>query len=827
MSGNMQGIAWMKQQKSFLVRTVLASTLFCLQSSPTYALVDIPANTTTDSNATPDGGAGYNFAGSNSTLEIIAPNNVVGKTPILIPPLVDFSVDNNFPNVGVPFSDVELQFAGTATVQGSIGIINPITLITFNTGNVPGNIVTLQSQVYRGLSSNVQGTGGTNIVFNFLGAGNSLIEGDFTTNNNNIDVISFDNVGNTTVSGQIGTQTNTFSQILLSSATTLTFNQDVYANKIAFNANGTIEFDDNANAYGPITTAAGGTGTLNYLGNSTILFPIGTQVDELNLVNFQGGAGKTVLLTDNIFATTVNLNNGGLLYVSDLPTIEATDFFINNGTLSIANNDLLTVQGNITFKGAPTTLVVDMDGDLTTTGVIKATGQANMDPNTNVTILNPGFSPAKATVIPILQGVGGVINPPVITNANTFLTRFSTQIVGDTLNLIVTSQPLTNFATNSNIQGVAQALDIIAAGGPTTDSLESIIAQLSTFTDIASLNNALATLAPIVDGAIMTESFNTQNMIFGAIGDRMDRMNFWLIHDKQANKNKAKKGISAGDIFETDNGLWIKMLYQHGNQKERDQIIGYNNHTWGFTVGADTMITEQSMVGASVSWTDLDVNNHVSVSKTNANSYQGTLYTAIDFNCPLFFNGYVGVAYNNYITSRNIVFNDFAFFPRGHFHGLQSGAKAEVGYVFGTDIHVIPLASLYYSHLSIRGYQETNASTTNQIINGANFDTLLGGLGIKFADDYTMNDYMLLQSEVHAMAVYDVIGDQMQLTSQFTGSGPSFITQGFTPAKASFDIGASLTLFTHYDFTLSANYDFAFKDDYTSNSGFMRVRYEW
>jgi outer membrane autotransporter protein len=738
------------------------------------------------------------------------------------------NVDSNADNSGI------LQFQGNATVTkalagagvGNIGATHPLSLVSFNTASIPGSVITLQGPTYRALNSNIvaTGIGGTVIDFNTPGVTN--ITSTFTTNDNNVDTLSFENAGDTTVNGTIGSLSHMFNQVLMQTVNKLTFNNNVFATNTQFRADGTIQFADNAST-GAITTTVNNTGTVNYLGNSSVLFPIGTPGLAVKAVNFNGGPGQIVDLGADIVATNVNINNGGTLQVITSPTITG-NVTVNNGVLSVANNNTLNITGPIAFSGPNSTLAVDMGGNLKTTSKVVATGAANMAVNTNLTILNPGFSPGKATVIPIFQGVGGVIGAPQITNSNTLLTKFSTLIVGDTLNLVLTSQPSANFATQSNSQGVAGALDIIAADGNATDSLANIIGQLSTFTDATSLNNALATLSPIVDGAIMTESFNIQNMIFGAIGDRMDRMNFWLIHDDRSKgKNKHKKGISSGDIFDTDNGFWVKMLFQHGNQEERSQIIGYNNHTWGVTVGADTMITEQSMVGASVSWTDLDVNDHVSLSKTNANSYQGTLYTAIDFNCPLFFNGYVGVAYNNYITSRNIVFNDLEFFPRGHFHGLQTGAKAEMGYIFGSGFHTIPLASLYYSHLSLRSYQETGASTANQLINGADFDTLLGGVGVKFVDDYVMNDYMLLQSEIHAMAFYDVIGDQMQLTSQFTGSGPSFITQGFTPAQASFDIGTSFILFTHYDFTLSANYDFAFKEDYTSNSGFLRVRYEW
>ncbi|MGD9591365.1 MAG: hypothetical protein AB7V32_02470, partial [Candidatus Berkiella sp.] len=97
----------------------------------------------------------------------------------------------------------------------------------------------------------------------------------------------------------------------------------------------------------------------------------------------------------------------------------------------------------------------------------------------------------------------------------------------------------------------------------------------------------------------------------------------------------------------------------------------------------------------------------------------------------------------------------------------------------------------------------------------------------KLVDDYPLSDYYLLQSEVHAMGFYDFINDRVQTTSQFTGAGPSFNTIGFKPVRDSYNVGASLTLFSHYHFNLSGEYDFNFKQDYRAHSGFFRVRYEF
>ncbi|MBS0288573.1 MAG: autotransporter domain-containing protein [Proteobacteria bacterium] len=761
--------------------------------------------------------AGYNYVAPNITFTILN-NTTIGTTNVSGDQI---SVDNNVPDTVNGFNNTVMQFVGNVDINGYVGIYNPISSFLLNTGNIANNTFAFHQAGYNVTNTHIVGLGGTTILLDNVNFKN--FNSNFTTNNNNTDKIQVNN-GSAFIFGIIGTPTHRFAEILLDLGGDIIFFDKVFANQFIFLSPGSgFGFDVNISPTGPITTQAGdGSGRVLLGGNNTINFDIGAVGAALFQVSMFGSSGTYVDLNANIVSNSVELVSGTTLKVSGSRIIETLDLDVSNGTISLANNALLTVMGDINFNGPSSALAVDMGGNLSTTGLIDASGQANMPLNTRLIINNSGFSPGQSTVIPILQGMGGTINTPNIVTPGNFLTSFSTSIVGDTLNLVITSEPLSIFADRTNTQGVAQALDSIALGMP-IPGLDSILGQLVLFSDSDALNDALATLAPMVDGAIMYESFNNQNRILGTIGDRMDRMNFWRQH-----LPPIKGGVNSGDKADADDGIWMQVYRWHANQKKRQSIPGYKDNTWGVILGTDRMITENSLIGVSLSWSTLDINNDVSLSKTKVDSYQATLYTDIDFNCPLYFKGAVGAAYNNYTSARNVVFNEVAFFPRGRFHGTQVGVKGEMGYVFGGfNYHAIPMVSMFYSHLDMRGYQETGAGAVGLLVDGANFNTFLLGLGGKLVDDYAMNQYMLFQSEIHAMAFYDLFNDPMQLTSQFNGSGPSFNTQGFTPVQDCFDIGVGVTLFTHYSFNLTGVYDFNFKDGYKAHSGFFRARYEF
>lgn len=667
---------------------------------------------------------------------------------------------------------------------------------------------------------------------------NTTVNGNFLTAVNGTNLITLKTA---TINGNIGSQGLNFKSLTISPGKTANVNGNIYANNTIINNAGILRIGDNKSIFG-LVDSTGGAATLEFLGNSSISYDIGI-ANKLSEINMIGPAGTTVNLSRDlaISATTVRVNNGGTLSLAPNITVGADGaWIISDGSIAFLGEGAVLNPNDFTL-GPNSTLAFDMAGTTLLVGGVIADNQALLDPSATIEIVNPGFSPYHtSSSVAIRSAAVPFVAPPHPFVTNSLLTSVSSSYLNPLnkidLVLDLSSLPSQQFADQGNTHGVAGVLDVIASGpsallvgtttqfqGPTTGSLQAIINQMGIFTDAQSLNNALATLSPIVDGAITYESFNTQNAIFGTVGDRMDRMNFWRIHALSE-----PQGVAAGDSVTLDQGAWVKVYHQHGRQKIRHDIAGYSDHSWGITVGGDTMITNHSLIGASFSWTALDVNHDVSGSKTNANSYQATMYSSVDFDCPLYVNAAVGVSYNNYITARNIVFNDLNIHPRGHYHGIQTGAKAEMGYVFGgLRYHAIPIASLYYSNLALRSYQETDAGNASQIIRRQDYDTLLVGAGGKLVDDYPMSDNYLLQSEAHAMMFYDLFDDNVQTTSQFVGAGPSFNTFGFKPARDSYNLGASLTLFSHYSFNMSAEYDFNFKQDYRANSGFVRVRYEF
>lgn len=379
-------------------------------------------------------------------------------------------------------------------------------------------------------------------------------------------------------------------------------------------------------------------------------------------------------------------------------------------------------------------------------------------------------------------------------------------------------------AWSSNTSGVATALDEISLSGA-TGTLSDIIQQLNTMNN-DELAYAYSTLAPIVDGAIMAESFQRQQNVFGYVTEHMDRMNFWRNHVGKSNFGGFAAGDDWTDFWEKgDRSTWIKGFRQHGNQSERQGIPGYEQNTNGLVAGFDNTFNETMLLGAALSYSYADVDHKVSErANTKINSYQATVYGSLDCRTPWFFKGQMGGAYNHYNITRTIDFGDVFLRPFGETDGWQVGLSADAGYVFDwRNVHVTPSLSMFYSHLDLDSFDETSAGTASQEFTNSDFDAFVMGFGVRFAQDYLYHN-KLIQPEVHAYYYYDFINDLFETNSMFNGFGPSFVTSGVRADPDSYQLGFSLSVFTLYKNNFQISYDYLNRSDYKSHTGFIKWR---
>jgi outer membrane autotransporter protein len=160
----------------------------------------------------------------------------------------------------------------------------------------------------------------------------------------------------------------------------------------------------------------------------------------------------------------------------------------------------------------------------------------------------------------------------------------------------------------------------------------------------------------------------------------------------------------------------------------------------------------------------------------------------------------------------------------GDYNSKQYSAKVELGrdYYGEGNLVVTPSVSAGYTHVVTGSYTETGTGATMSVksdsVNAAPL-----GVGVNVGWNLKQGDGAMLKPSVHAGYTYDAIGDNVEVTSAYTGGGASFKTSGADPAQSTFDAGLGVTYATTANWDLSANYDYAYKQDYYAHSGTIRA----
>lgn len=858
--------------KNILPKAMLASSMLGMLTTVANAVPLITINV--DTTATPTN-TGFEFitplGGGPVTLTVpdsqVTANNINTGTlsgPTLYSIMQDSTAPGSillFPGLGI-FANSVAGPVGVEGVQGTTGGLTTAISYIHLTATDPNNKPTVLFQSTVNAVSIMVDDGSINFEddltadsfvmnaggANFEGRGPSSQKISVTNGIISPDSINFGALNGAVVEGVVE-DPNPNPTLTITINKNTTFNENVFAKTLQFSNDATVTFlgGVNTDIESRFSPQHGSYGTIifnNMDSPVSIVQNIGARANAyLKAVSILSGA-ELVFDNNTIYRVgPLNSNVGGTSVMGTLTIAsdQSMQTFLdvkNAGTLSIAKGTTLeltsmNMSSNAFLLETGGIFTVDLSG---TPGILdfpdlNNTRQLLIESASVIKVLNPSFV-QNSIIYPLMTNFDLVQNDgAVITGGNNNLfTSYALTVSGNypnqNLNLMVTVIPVNTY-TNKNNAGVAGALESVR-GIPLTGTLAAQEAQLfnGSIQSTAQYNDNLQTVAPVVDGGIVAGGFNLMNRTFATANDRMDYL-------RVASQHSAASGYMGGDAQLPIENTWIKILAQHGHQSERDGIAGYKDTSWGLSAGMDMLFCEEQVIGiggVAFSWSTLNVHNLLSSSTTNADSYQGTLYGAMDFNNPWYLDGLVTIAYNDYEGSRRVTLGGLQYAPQAEYEGWQWGAKIESGYDYQTGPcwHTIPSLSLTYAHLEIDAYTETGANTANQTIRQQDYDMLLAGATLEFAYDYLVRNNIMFQPEVHFQVFYDFIDDAMQTTSQFTGAGPSFSTLGVRPARWSYDIGLSVVSFRMGSgLSLSLSYDYNFKEDYQSSSGFARLNYNW
>lgn len=787
-------------------------------------------------------------------------------------------------NVGATNSLASISYDGIGTFDFD-GTVAATTITNASTGNldfaddVTGNVNFaadggLLLADGADITGAVNNTSGADSAGNITIAGSSVISGAVGSTNT-LNTIAVNGVGTASFGSTVMADTIEFG-----GAATINFADDVTSvTGIDFDSNaGTANFADNADLTGLIS-GPGAFGTVNFAGTSSVSGAI-TAAD----VNFNGGAGETVTLGGAVAATnididgvgsvqangdltgavnfgadgTLNLADGGDVTGAITATTLGEGSFILDGngdidafgtdgnelgvfTVSGTGNavgvggnfeaaNINNIGGNVVNVGAFT---VDVDtgqtlnfditgatsaGQITSAGVVTIAADAivNIDVATGDAIVDG----QQFTVVDGTGGAGVAALTTTITD-NSFLVDF-TQDLASTEDLVFDAVVATaaSAGTSTNNAEVGGVFDAIGTSANT--ELALVQQNLASASTQAAVNEVLEATLPTVDNGVAVAIVGASNTSVNMIGTRL----------AEIRDDKVGSGMFAGNgMYGTQ--MWGQFFGSSATQDDRGGIAGYDSTTYGLAVGIDTADRLDGVtfgVAGSYASTDIDSEN-ANRTETEVDSWQITAYGDYDLSKTAFLNAMVGYAYNDIESKRFNVGGVSGLTATGDNDGNQYVARVEVGNdYYMKDMNgmiLTPTALVNYIHVTQDDYTETGAGGANLEVDPDDINILELGLGVEASWKKQMSNGGLFEPAVHIGYRYDVIGDEAGATSNFTGGGAAFNTDGFDPAESTFNAGFGATVYNTNNWEFTGGYDFEYKSDYAAHSGLVKAKYKF
>jgi autotransporter-associated beta strand protein len=661
------------------------------------------------------------------------------------------------------------------------------------------------------------------------GAGDTIIN-EVITSTNNTGTLAYDGTGILTLSGA-----NTYTGTTTISSGTLKAGVDnvagtsgAFGNGAAVQLNNTdgggIDLDDHTVVVGSLNGVS--TSTVK-LGSQTLTSgSLGTADTYAGVISGTGGltineagSGSLTLTGANTY-TGPTLVTAGTLYARNSNALGngSAVTLINGTTLDVGTTDVII---NDTYtQNAGSTLALTISGP-SSSGKITSDHAASISQASNVNITVSGYIPANTTFTIVQAAAGAGVNVPGTITSNSRVLTFSGSETGSDLVLTAIRTHSYNTIASGNAGAAGASLEQAGASGASGDML-NVLDQLDDMPDAQNISNALQTVTPVVDSGV-TNISNTSIIQF--IGTATQRLEGLFARARQ----REETGVSTGS--KVSNGLeaWGRGFGEAAHQGPRGTSNGYSAVIWGTALGADIpAFNDKVRFGASGGYAQSDVNSKDNSGATDIDSYQSAFYGGyMDANNPFYINGAFSFAYNTYKGKRNIDVGAIRRIANSSYRGQQYSVFFDGGYTFkAKQVNITPVASLQYLRLHLQSYTETGADALNLSVASQNYDMLQSGLGAKLDHSFDTG-CGILTPEVHARWLYDFIADKQETTSSFAGGGGSFATQGFDPARNALNVGGRLALVTKGNWSFDANYDFEYKQDFTSHTGWADIRYKF
>lgn len=712
-------------------------------------------------------------------------------------------------------------FTDTSTLANNIGAKDHALSAVHLKGDAVKTLNAGGNQVF----ANITAEKADKLTVNALGGKNDATVLGLGTESARLEAVSFsDHAGKTfTVEGEVfahNLTTNKGTTLFKKTVTGGKDNKGAVDSTLRLNdAADVVHFADKANLVNMNVVAnAAGDGEVHFLGTSSFNTDLGSKAHQLGKV-VMAAENHTTTVGGDVYANAIEAGKGTVKLADDIILTGPTSF---DGTRVDLGSSGLYIRHDVTVTGN-VTLVTDGKEGSAFDAVGHDVNMANEADKISVELVNA--TATDGTVIKNFlefNNAGKLAEEAkklAITNSTSKLTTWTLTKGADdnTANLTATND-VDNFVKEVDVANDASR-EIVRNLVKNFKDVDSNIGQLVVALDSDGGNNKLLAGSE-VNRAGSSKGNNSANVAAAAMGQTATRMN-------------AVAGVGAGDADESLGlGVWANGFMANGTQKMRKGESGFKSDLTGGTVGVDTMVSDNTMVGLAATFAESTVKykDTFKGDKVKNSSMFVNLYTRHDMANNWFFQGVAGFGQGeNKLTSKKITAVD----NNGNFKSGNVTAKYDVmsinfeamaGYKVAAaeNVMLTPMAGLRYTNVNEGGYTEKDG-LFNTTVTKKSYDRLTAVLGGNVAADMDMGAGAMTPS-AHAFVNYHLTNKAPKVSSNFAGTGAVDIKSA-KQARVGYNVGVALD--GRMDMVeYGVGYDFHAAEKYKAHQGTLRLRVE-
>lgn len=178
-------------------------------------------------------------------------------------------------------------------------------------------------------------------------------------------------------------------------------------------------------------------------------------------------------------------------------------------------------------------------------------------------------------------------------------------------------------------------------------------------------------------------------------------------------------------------GGFVNGRFSFGDKDRTDREEGFDYYSAGVTGGLDYRVTDNLVLGVALSYTHSDADINFNLGEVLTDAYGIALYGTY-YVGSFYVDGHAGFEWNEYETTRRIVYATFDRTARGDPSGQQYTANLGAGYDFRFGpVTLAPYGRAEYVHINVDSFSETGANGLNLFIDSQSFDSFQTAFGAR------------------------------------------------------------------------------------------------